>query len=99
MAARAGQSVVLPAIVDLDSLDRVRDELIAAGEFGPVHVDGSGVERVATNALLMLLSAGETARTDDSTLFIDSMSNSMISAIERLGLASRFEEFSNQEAT
>ncbi len=51
--------VALPAIVDLDALDHIRDELIDAVESGPVTVSAAAVERVATNALFMLLSAAE----------------------------------------
>ena len=62
MAKDSGKIVALPAIVDLDALDLIRDELIDAVESGPVRVDGKAVERVSTNALFMLMSAAETAR-------------------------------------
>jgi hypothetical protein len=43
----AYKTVALPAIVDLDALDTVRDRLIDAVELGPVAVSGKAVERVS----------------------------------------------------
>ena len=81
---------MLPAIVDLDALDIVRDGLIEAVELGGVSVDGSRVERVATNALLMLISASETAKRNEFGFTITGASAPMQAAIERLGLSGRF---------
>ena len=81
---------MLPAIVDLDALDIVRDGLIEAVELGGVSVDGSRVERVATNALLMLISASETARRNEFGFTITGASAPMQAAIERLGLSGSF---------
>ena len=82
--------VALPAIVDLDALDNVRDGLIDAVELGPVTVDASGVERVATNALFMLVSAAETAKRNSYPFEITGASAPMQAAIERLGLTGSF---------
>ena len=61
--SEVGKAIALPAVVDLDALDGVRDGLIEAVELGPVRRStAQAVERVATNALLMLVSAAETAR-------------------------------------
>jgi anti-anti-sigma regulatory factor len=84
------RSVALPAIVDLDALDIVRDGLIEAVELGAVTIDGSRVERVATNALLMLISAAETARRNEYGFSITGASAPMQAAIERLGLSASF---------
>ena len=84
------RSVALPAIVDLDALDLVRDGLIEAVELGGVAVDASRVERVATNALLMLVSASETARRNEFEFTITGASAPMQAAIERLGLSGSF---------
>lgn len=91
MAEVEMQSVALPAIVDLDALDMVRDELIEAIERGPIEVDAAGVERVATNALLMLMSAAESAQRNDFAFSITKPSDPMVTAIERLGLSESFE--------
>jgi anti-anti-sigma regulatory factor len=90
MAEQPSKSLALPPVVDLDSLDPIRDWLIDAIEEGPVTVSGAAVERVATNALFMLISAAETARRNNSAFAITDPSASMKSAIDRLGLASNF---------
>ena len=87
----AAQAVALPAIADLDSLDAFRDKLMDVIESGDTDVDGSAVERVATNALLMLLSAAEMAQRNKSEFKVVNTSEPMRSAIERLGLMPRFE--------
>jgi len=91
MVKSTTKTVALPAIVDLDSLDGIRDGLIDAVETGAVVVSAAGVERVATNALFMLISAGETARRNQFELTIDKPSAAMTAAIERLGLGASFE--------
>jgi anti-anti-sigma regulatory factor len=86
----AGKVVALPAIVDLDALDVVRDGLIDAVELGPVEIDASRVERMATNALFMLISAAETARRNSYEFAITGPSAPMLAAIDRLGLDGSF---------
>jgi anti-anti-sigma regulatory factor len=90
MAAATTNMVALPAIIDLDALDPIRDRLIDAIEQGPVTVVAGGVERVSTNALLMLLSAAETARRNNFSFEIAGTPAPMAAAIERLGLAEYF---------
>ena len=91
MAETADSKVVaLPAIVDLDALDFVRDGLIEAVELGPVTVDASQVERVSTNALFMLISASETARRNSMGFAISAASAPLRAAISRLGLSDAF---------
>jgi anti-anti-sigma regulatory factor len=93
MAETSGKTVTLPAVIDLDSLDKVRDQLLEAVETGPVHVVAGAVERVATNGLFMLLSAAETARHNGFRLVLDRPSPQLAGAIGRLGLSERFAEF------
>ena len=82
--------VALPAIVDLDALDFVRDGLIEAVELGGVTVDASQVERVSTNALFMLISASETAKRNSMDFEISGASAPIKAAIDRLGLSGAF---------
>jgi anti-anti-sigma regulatory factor len=82
--------VALPAVVDLDALDEVRDALIEAVELGGVEVDASRVERIATNALLMLLSAAETGRRNQFHFTVAGITAPMTTAIDRLGLSGSF---------
>ena len=86
MAEGSAATVALPAIVDLDVLDTVRDRLLDAVESGPVAVNGAAVERVATNALLMLVSAAETARRNGFAFMVEHASEPLLAAIARLGL-------------
>ena len=90
MAETPTKTVALPAIVDLDALDGVRDMLIDAIESGPVRIDGRAVERVSTNALVMLLSAGETARRNNFEFHVAGASSPMLAAIDRLGFGPSF---------
>jgi anti-anti-sigma regulatory factor len=90
MAQSRSKSIALPAVVDLDALDPIRDALIDAVESGPVEVSASAVERVATNALLMLMSAAETARRNNFTFLVSQPSAPFRLAIERLGLGAPF---------
>lgn len=80
------KSVALPAVIDLDTLDIVRDGLIDAIELGSVAVDASKVERVASNGLFMLLSAAKTAQRNRFEFSIEAPSVPMRAAIDRLGL-------------
>ena len=86
----AHTAIALPAITDLDALDSVRDRLIDAIAVGNATVSGEAVERVSTNALLLLLSAAETARANHATFEIEKPSAAMLGAIDQLGLRQRF---------
>lgn len=90
MAANKARAVTLPQIVDLDSLDEIRDGMLDAVDHGDVNIDASQVERVATNGLIMLLSAAETARRSSHQLNVTNASEPMLSAIDRLGLGPSF---------
>lgn len=90
MAEVRAKPIALPAVVDLDALDSVRDRLIEAVDAGPVAVSGANVERVASNALLLLVSAAETARRNGFEFTLTKASEPMLSAIERLGLSPSF---------
>jgi anti-anti-sigma regulatory factor len=90
MAQARKKSVTLPAIVDLDALDHIRDELIDAVEHGGVTVKAAGVERVATNALFMLMSAAETARRNNFAFSVATPSAPFRAAVDRLGIGGQF---------
>ncbi len=90
MAQARSRTIALPAIVDLDALDPIRDELVDAIESGPVTVSGVAIERVATNALFMLLSAAETARRNNFAFSVSAPSEAFRLAVSRLGLGAPF---------
>jgi len=90
MAQQEASAVTLPEVIDLDALDSIRDKLIDAVEDGPVTVVASSVQRVATNGLLMLISAAETARRNHNEFAVEAPSAAMLAAIDRLGLGAQF---------
>jgi len=90
MAEPSSRTIALPAIVDLDALDPIRDELVDAVESGEVRVACSGTERIATNALFLLLSAAETARRNNFGFTVTAPSEAFRAAVSRLGLGGRF---------
>jgi hypothetical protein len=90
MAKQSTRAVALPSIIDLDAIDAIRDQLAEALDEGAVLVDAGGVERVSTNALLLLVSAAETARRNHFDFGIATPSAAMLAAIERLGLGAQF---------
>lgn len=90
MVSKTAKTVALPAVIDLDALDSIRDGLIDAIEEGPVAVSAAGVERVSTNALFMLISAAETSRKNNFDFAIEQPSVALVAAIERLGLGAQF---------
>jgi hypothetical protein len=90
MVKQSKQTVALPEVIDLDAIDGIRDLLIDALEDGSVTVQASAVERVSTNALLLLVSAAETARRHHFDFRIEAPSAAMSAAIERLGLEAQF---------
>lgn len=90
MVSKTVKTVALPAVVDLDSLDSIRDGLIDAIEEGPVSLAAGAVERVSTNGLFMLISAAETARRNNFDFAIEQPSAALTGAIERLGLGAQF---------
>jgi|SRR5690606_36120302 len=88
--AAAPAAVALPRVVDLDALEPVRAALLDALARGPVRVEAGAVERIATNALFLLLCAGETARRAETGFTIGAASAAMEAAIARLGLGPAF---------
>ena len=90
MAQARSKTIALPAIVDLDALDPIRDELVDAIDSGPVTVSGAAIERVATNALFLLLSAAETARRNNFAFSVSAPSEAFRLAVSRLGLTGPF---------
>jgi anti-anti-sigma regulatory factor len=90
VAASMSSTIALPAVVDLDALDPVRDRLLDAFATGSVTLDAGAVERVSTNALFLLLSAAETARRAGTGFAVAAPSPPLLAAIARLGLDTHF---------
>lgn len=92
MSAGTAQKLDLPAIIDLDAMDDVREWLVAAAGHGDVRLNASMVERCATNAMMMLITAARTAETNGYSLTIGQPSAALTDAVTRLGLQSAFAE-------
>lgn len=93
MSEASAQSIELPAVVDLDVLDGLRDSMLDVVEHAAIQIECSKVERIATNGLIMLLSAGETARRNNTSLQLANPSEAMQAALARLGLTSSFSQY------
>ena len=93
MTAQTVQKLDLPEVIDLDSMDNVRDWLLVAMQKGDVELDGGEVQRVATNALLLLVSAHKTAVKFSTNFSIVNASAAFNDAVERLGLSEIFKTF------
>ncbi len=87
------QKFDLPSVVDVDSMDAMREALVGAIETGNTILDAAKVSRVATNALLMLVSAGQGAKSHNFTLSIVNPSEAFCEAVERLGMDQVFAEY------
>jgi len=90
MATATANNLALPAIVDLDALDGIRDMLAEAIDLGATSVSGAIVERISTNAFFLLMSAAETARRNGTAFAISEPSPAMLGAADRLGLGEQF---------
>jgi len=84
------QNYHLPAVMDVDALDAVRDWLGGALERGDVELNASEVNRVVTNALLMLVSASHSAAKNNFSVSICEPSPPLLEAIDRLGMGEIF---------
>ncbi len=93
MAARTAQFLDLPSVIDLDSMDNVREWLMSAMDEGDVELNAAPVQRVATNSLLMLVCAGQTAASFGVNFIISEPSEAFTDAVERLGFSEIFSKF------
>jgi len=82
--------IELPAIADIGAVDELRDEMIDALNSGDLEINLEKVERVSTNALFMLLSAAETAKSHNYKLQLSAPNENFSSALSTLGLESAF---------
>lgn len=86
-------AIALPEIFDLNAADAVRERLIAAIDDGAVSVDGSQVQRIATNSLFLLMSAHKTAKDQGHEFTVSEPSPAILEAVECLGIESEFKEW------
>ncbi|HHG90345.1 MAG TPA: hypothetical protein ENJ90_07715 [Devosia sp.] len=93
MAARTAQVLDLPPVIDLDSMDNVREWLMNAMDEGDVELNAAPVQRVATNSLLMLVCASQTAAGFGVGFVVSDQSDAFSEAVERLGFSEIFSNF------
>ncbi len=86
MSAKEIQSFDLPGVLDVDAMDSLRDSLNSALEIGDVRINGAEVNRVVTNALLMLASAKKTADKNQIAFSVANPSPALLEAAQRLGM-------------
>jgi anti-anti-sigma regulatory factor len=81
--------IEMPAIADLDALDEVREALLGQQATGEaIEFRLGGVERISTNALLMILCAANQA--DGAPITLSSPSAAFKDAVDVLGLSDQF---------
>lgn len=97
MGAAQVATIELPEVLDLNAADDVRARLLERIGLDPVAVNAGAVQRVATNALLMLLSAAHSARKRGSGLVFSVTSAGFDDAVEKLGLGAAFAPFLMEE--
>lgn len=85
MSTQSEQIFELPAHLDLNAVDAIRDWLMSAMEQGDVELKGESVERVYANCLLLLVAASDEAKSLGRQLSVTGASDALRNAIERLG--------------
>ena len=90
MAQARSKTIALPAIVDLDALDPIRDELVDAIESGPVTVSAALSSMNSALVATRSIAAAETARRNNFAFSVTEPSEAFRLAVSRLGLGGPF---------
>jgi chemotaxis protein CheX len=83
-------SLSLPAVLDQRTVEATRDQIASALGEGPLVVDGSGVERIATPGVHLLLAAQAGAAEAGVPFALVGASSALADTLDLLGLADRF---------
>jgi chemotaxis protein CheX len=79
--------IKLPAQLDMTALPAVKEELVAAASSASaLSIDGSGVERIGTPAVQLLLAAAKAFADDGRRFALKDPSETLSSALDDLGL-------------
>jgi len=78
----------MPAVSDLNALDDVRDALMEHAAAGAFELRLGAVERISTNALLMILAA--VRHGDGPAMKLGQPSEAFLEAVDVLGLKEQF---------
>ena len=85
----------LPQILDLTEAQNLRDSMIRASAEHSIVLDASGVERMSTPCIQVLLAAGRAAEISRKPFKIVNASDVFRSAIDDLGLHAEFSNWMN----
>ena len=83
----------LPQMLDLTQAAQLRDEMIRIAEGGSIELDASGVERMSTPCVQILLAAGRGARAANKSFKITQASELFRTAVAELGLRNEFDNW------
>lgn len=83
-------AIPLPAVLDQRTIEPARDLLASAADRGDLVLDASGVERLATVGVHLLLAAERTSREKGVAFLIDRPSAPFLETLSMLGLESHF---------
>ena len=87
--------IKLPAQLDMAALPGLKEELEAAVmSANAVRIDGSGVERVGTPAVQLLLAAAKAFSSEGHSFALEASSQELSSALDDLGLGSDASQWS-----
>ena len=79
--------IILPAQLDMAALPSLKEALEAAAlSLNPLRIDGSGVERVGTPAIQLLLAAAKAFSSARRGFALEAPSQELSSALDDLGL-------------
>lgn len=79
--------IILPAQLDMAALPSLKEALEAAAtSLSALRVDGSGVERVGTPAIQLLLAAAKAFSSAERGFALEAPSQELSSALDDLGL-------------
>jgi anti-anti-sigma factor len=90
-------AIDLPAVADLHALEDVREQITAQLDSAQFAIGLKDVQRISTNALLMLLSAARTTAQAGGEMKLVGPSEQVSAAIETLGLGEAFAPLLEQE--
>ncbi|WP_257169950.1 STAS domain-containing protein [Bradyrhizobium sp. SRS-191] len=83
----------LPQMLDLTQAAPLRDEMVRLAGAGGIALDASGVERMSTPCVQILLAAGRGAEAASKSFKITQASELFRTAVAELGLRSEFDKW------
>ena len=87
--------IALPASLDLAAAEALKEMLIAAvDKGGDLVIDGSGVEKVGTPCIQLIVSASRTLRESGHSMKLEEPSEALGAALAELGLSADPQEWS-----